>query len=109
MEMCFFRRKLRKDAKISNFENSERTLYSKSMSMPLNSFGSQCSFDLMVRWQTFSSAPLTVKNMEINQKSEKTFPRYMFLDGFGKFLVVLVQKYFFLPMLKKIIFIFISN
>ena len=25
----------------------------------------------------------------------------MYLDGFGKFLVIFVQKYFFLPLLKK--------
>ena len=31
---------------------------------------------------------------------EKTFPRYTHLDGFGKFLVIFVQKYF-LPLLKK--------
>ena len=28
-------------------------------------------------------------------ESEKTFPRYMYLDGFGKFLVIFVQKYIF--------------
>ena len=31
---------------------------------------------------------------EINQKNEKTFPRYMYLDGFGKLLVIFVQKFF---------------
>ena len=30
-------------------------------------------------------------------KSEKTFPRYMYLDGFGKFLVIFVQNYSFYP------------
>ena len=29
------------------------------------------------------------------------FPRYIYLGGFGKFLVIFVQKYFFLPLLKK--------
>ena len=31
----------------------------------------------------------------MNQKSEKTFPKYTYLDGFGKFFVIFVQKYFF--------------
>ena len=40
---------------------------------------------------------------EINQKSEKTFPKQMYLDGFGNFFfVIFVQKYIFLPLLKKI-------
>ena len=35
------------------------------------------------------------KNKKLIKKSEKTFPRYMYLDGFGKLLVIFVQKYFF--------------
>ena len=41
------------------------------------------------------------QKLEINQKSEKTFPRYMYLDGFGKFLVIFVQKIFFFTLVKK--------
>ena len=37
--------------------------------------------------------------IEIYQKSQNTFPRYLFLDGFGKFVVIVWQ--FFLPLLKK--------
>ena len=37
----------------------------------------------------------------INQKSEKTFPKHIYLDGFGNFFVIFVQKYIFLPLLKK--------
>ena len=39
----------------------------------------------------------------MNQKSEKTFPRYTYLDGFGKFLMIFVKKNFFLPLLEKIL------
>ena len=35
------------------------------------------------------------KNKKFNLKSEETFPRYTYLDDFGKFLVIFVQKYFF--------------
>ena len=34
---------------------------------------------------------------EINKKNEKTFPRHVYLHGFGKFLVIFVQKYSFYP------------
>ena len=37
---------------------------------------------------------------EINQKSEKAFPVYMYLDGFGKFLKFFIQK-IFLPLIKE--------
>ena len=37
------------------------------------------------------------KNKKLIKKSEKTFPRYMYLGGFGKFL----SKNIFLPLLKK--------
>ena len=39
---------------------------------------------------------------EIIKKSEKTFPRYTYLNGFCKFLVIFVRKYIFLPLFKKI-------
>ena len=32
----------------------------------------------------------------MNQESEKGFPRYMYSDVFGKYLVILVQSYFLL-------------
>ena len=35
--------------------------------------------------------PKFSKNKKLIKKSEKTFPRYMYLDGFGKFLVIFVQ------------------
>ena len=41
------------------------------------------------------------KNKKLIKKSEKTFPRYMYLDGFGKFLVIFVQDIFVLPLVKK--------
>ena len=37
------------------------------------------------------------KNKKLIKKSEKTFPRYTYSDGFGKFLVIFVQKYFSYP------------
>ena len=43
------------------------------------------------------------KNKKLFKESEKTFPRYTYLDGFGKFLVIFVQKYIlFVPMLKQL-------
>ena len=36
-----------------------------------------------------------------NQKSEKLFPRYTYLDGCGKFLVIFVQTFFFIQLLKR--------
>ena len=53
------------------------------------------------------------KNKKLIKQSEKTFPRCMYLDGFGKFLVIFVQKYL-LPLLKnfwakKISFLAISQ
>ena len=40
------------------------------------------------------------KNKKLIKKSEKTFPRYTYLDGFGKFSVIFVQKYFFFTLVK---------
>ena len=41
------------------------------------------------------------KNKKLIKKSEKTFPRYTYLDGFGKFLVICPKIYFF-TLVKKI-------
>ena len=53
------------------------------------------------------------KNKTLIKKSAKTFPRYTYLDGFGKFLVIFVQKYFFTLVKKclgqKITFLAISQ
>ena len=54
--------------------------------------------------QNFSFLGQKSKNFqkyEINQKSEKTFPKHMYLNGFGKFLVIFVKKMFSLPLTVK--------
>ena len=35
------------------------------------------------------------KNKKLIKKSDRTFLSYMYLDGFGKFFVIFVQKYIF--------------
>ena len=41
------------------------------------------------------------QKLEMNQKSEKSFPRYMYVDGFGKFLEIFVQIFFFFTLVQK--------
>ena len=54
------------------------------------------------KFQLFGQKCQYLQNWEINQKSEKTFPRCMYLDGLGKFLVTFVQKnIFFFTLVKK--------
>ena len=38
-----------------------------------------------------------LKNKKLIKKVRKKFPRYMYLGGFGKFLVIFVQRYLFYP------------
>ena len=35
-----------------------------------------------------------VKNKKLIKKVRKTFPRHMYLDGFGQFFVIFVQKFY---------------
>ena len=44
-----------------------------------------------------------LKFSEIKHKSEKAFPRYLYLDGFGTFLVIFCQEVFFFYPCSKIL------
>ena len=56
-------------------------------------------FDLFLIFENFGI--FGPKKLKFWPKSEKTSPRYTYLDGFGKFLVIFCPKIFLLPLLKK--------